>query len=150
MATAEHYRAYTPKPFTRAERDSTTILFGARHWRLERVSCMPNTMSIGAMAGVPGKHPDILYAPLEIKGDAEVHALSRCQMILTEAKKRAQRELDDMLARTGLTPGDVRAHLDAHPEMKGATYRVPPAGVAGVAADLVLHVAARTGRRAAA
>ena len=79
MATAEHYRAYTPKPFTRAKRDSTTILFGGRHWRLE-----------------------------------------------------------------------LRAHLDAHPEMKGATYRVPPAGVAGVAADLVLHVAARTGHRAAA
>ena len=36
-ATAEHYRAYTPKPFTRAERDSTTILFGGLHWRLERV-----------------------------------------------------------------------------------------------------------------
>jgi hypothetical protein len=44
----------------------------------------------------------------------------------------------------------VRAHLDAHPEMKRATYRVPHADVAGVAADLVLHVAARTGRRAAA
>ena len=78
-ATAEHYRAYAP------------------------YSCMPNTMSIGAMAGVLGKHPDILYAPLEIKGDAEVHALSRCQMILTEAKKRAQREFEDVLARTGLT-----------------------------------------------
>src|SRR6185369_6694052 len=35
--TTEHYRAYTPKPFTRAERDSTTILFGGLHWRIERV-----------------------------------------------------------------------------------------------------------------
>jgi len=117
---------------------------------LSPYSCMPNTMSTGAMAGVLGKHPDILYAPLEIKGDAEVHALSRCQMILTEAKKRAQRELDDALARTGLTLGDVRAHLDAHPEMKRATYRVPHGDAVGVAANLVLHVAARTGRRAAA
>ena len=58
---------------------------------LSPYACMPNTMSIGAMAGVVGKHPDLLYAPLEIKGDAEVHALSRCQMILTEAKKRARR-----------------------------------------------------------
>ena len=58
---------------------------------LSPYSCMPNTMSIGAMAAVLGKYPDLLYAPLEIKGDAEVHALSRCQMILTEAKKRAQR-----------------------------------------------------------
>ena len=117
---------------------------------LSPYACMPNTMSIGAMAGVVGKHPDLLYAPLEIKGDAEVHALSRCQMILTEAKKRAQREFNDVLARTGLTVGDVRAHLDAHPEMKRATYRVPHGDAAGVAANLVLHVAARTGRRAAA
>ena len=32
-----HYRAYTPRPFTRAERDSVTILFGGLHWRVERV-----------------------------------------------------------------------------------------------------------------
>jgi hypothetical protein len=32
-------------------------------------------MSVGAMAGVMARHPDLLYAPLEIKGDAEVHAL---------------------------------------------------------------------------
>jgi predicted nucleotide-binding protein (sugar kinase/HSP70/actin superfamily) len=109
---------------------------------LSPYSCMPNTMSIGAMGGVIGKYPDLLYAPLEIKGDAEVHALSRCQMILTEAKKRAQREFDEALARTGLTVDQVRAHLDAHPEMKRATYRVPHAGVVGTAANLVLHVAA--------
>ena len=36
-ATTEHYRAYTPKPFTRAERDSVTILFGGLHWRVERL-----------------------------------------------------------------------------------------------------------------
>jgi predicted nucleotide-binding protein (sugar kinase/HSP70/actin superfamily) len=110
---------------------------------LSPYSCMPNTMSIGAMAGVIGKYPDLLYAPLEIKGDAEVHALSRCQMILTEAKKRAQRELDEVLERTGLTLERVRAYLDAHPEMKRATYRVPHRGCAGQAANLVLHVAER-------
>ena len=115
---------------------------------LSPYSCMPNTMSIGAMAGVIGKYPDLLYAPLEIKGDAEVHALSRCQMILTEAKKRAQMEMDEMLARTGLTLDAVRAHVDAHPELKRATYRVPPSGLAsGTAANLALHVAQRMGRR---
>ena len=117
---------------------------------LSPYSCMPNTMSVGAMSGVIGKYPDLLYAPLEIKGDAEVHALSRCQMILTEAKKRAQREMDDVLARTGLTLDEVRAYLDAHAEMKRATYRVPRAGAAGTAARMVLHVAAKMGRRVAA
>jgi predicted nucleotide-binding protein (sugar kinase/HSP70/actin superfamily) len=113
---------------------------------LSPYSCMPNTMSVGAMSGVIGKYPDLLYAPLEIKGDAEVHALSRCQMILTEAKKRAQREMDDVLARTGLTLDEVRAYVDAHPAMKKATYRIPRAGAAGTAARLVLHVAAKMGR----
>ncbi len=114
---------------------------------LSPYSCMPNTMSIGAMAGVLGKYPDLLYAPIEIKGDAEVHALSRCQMILTEAKKRAQREYDEALERTGLTPEAVRAFVEEHPEMKRATYRVPHGGVVGTAANLVLHVAARRGGR---
>src|SRR6059036_4037819 len=109
---------------------------------LSPYSCMPNTMSIGAMAGVVGRYPDLLYAPLEIKGDAEVHALSRCQMILTEAKKRAQREFEETLERTRLTVDEVRAYVDAHPVMKRATYRVPHSGaVAGTGAKLVLHVA---------
>ena len=115
---------------------------------LSPYSCMPNTMSIGAMAGVIGKHPEILYAPLEIKGDAEIHALSRCQMILTEAKKRAQREFDDVLARTGLTVDEVRAYIEAHPEMKKATYLIPHDGTAaGTAAKTVIHVATKLGRR---
>src|SRR6059036_1865195 len=114
---------------------------------LSPYSCMPNTMSVGAMSGVIGKYPDLLYAPLEIKGDAEVHALSRCQMILTEAKKRAQREFDDALQGTGLTLDEVRAYLDAHPEMKKATYRVPHDGrAAGTAAKMVLHIATKMGR----
>jgi predicted nucleotide-binding protein (sugar kinase/HSP70/actin superfamily) len=114
---------------------------------LSPYSCMPNTMSIGAMAGVIGKYPEILYAPLEIKGDAEIHALSRCQMILTEAKKRAQREFDDTLARTGLSVDEVRAYLEKHPEMKQATYRIPHDNTAaGTAAKLVLHVARRMGK----
>jgi predicted nucleotide-binding protein (sugar kinase/HSP70/actin superfamily) len=116
---------------------------------LSPYSCMPNTMSVGAMAGVLGQHPDLLYAPLEIKGDAEVHALSRCQMILSEARRRAQSEFEDVLARTGLTEGEVRAHVDANPAMRRATWKVPHAGAAGVAANLVLQVAGLRGRRPA-
>lgn len=109
---------------------------------LSPYSCMPNTMSIGAMAAVLGKHPDLLYAPLEIKGDAEVHALSRCQMVLTEAKKRAQREFEQVLERTKLSMTDLRAAVHARPELARATCRVPRYGVAGTAANLALHIAA--------
>jgi predicted nucleotide-binding protein (sugar kinase/HSP70/actin superfamily) len=113
---------------------------------LSPYACMPNTMSIGAMGNVLGKHPDLLYAPLEIKGDAEVHALSRCQMILTEAKKRAQLEADQALKQTGLTFERARAFIEDHPEMKKATYRVPHCGAAGTAASLILHIGERMAR----
>jgi predicted nucleotide-binding protein (sugar kinase/HSP70/actin superfamily) len=106
---------------------------------LSPYSCMPNTMSIGAMAAVLGKHPDLLYAPLEIKGDAEVHALSRCQMILTEARRRAQREYEEALARTGRTVERLRERETA--VMRRATYHVPHYGVAGTAANYALHLA---------
>jgi predicted nucleotide-binding protein (sugar kinase/HSP70/actin superfamily) len=106
---------------------------------LSPYSCMPNTMSIGAMTAVIGKHPDLLYAPLEIKGDAEVHALSRCQMILTEAKKRAHKEYEEVLARTGRTADQLKERETA--EMRRATYRVPHYGVVGTAANYALHLA---------
>jgi predicted nucleotide-binding protein (sugar kinase/HSP70/actin superfamily) len=109
---------------------------------LSPYSCMPNTMSIGAMAAVLGRYPDMLYAPLEIKGDAEVHALSRCQMILTEAKKRAQREYEEVLERTGFDEAGLRKAFDSHPELKRATHCAPRYGVAGTAANIALHLAA--------
>lgn len=106
---------------------------------LSPYSCMPNTMSIGAMAAVVGKYPDLLYAPLEIKGDAEVHALSRCQMILTEAKKRAQREYEQVLEKTGFTRDKLLSRVEKH--MTAATYKVPHGGAAGSAANFALHLA---------
>jgi predicted nucleotide-binding protein (sugar kinase/HSP70/actin superfamily) len=105
-------------------------------------SCMPNTMSVGSMANVLGKYPDLLYAPIEIKGDAEVHALSRCQMILTEAKRRAQGEFENVLAKLGVTVEDVRRYEAEHPEVRRASYRVPHMGYAGTAANYVTHLAA--------
>jgi len=106
---------------------------------LSPYSCMPNTMSIGAMAAVLGKYPELLYAPLEIKGDAEVHALSRCQMILTEAKKRAQREFEETIERTGVPLATLQSRIT--PEMRKATYKVPRYGAAGTAANFALHLA---------
>jgi predicted nucleotide-binding protein (sugar kinase/HSP70/actin superfamily) len=108
---------------------------------LSPYSCMPNTMSVGAMANVLGKYPDLLYAPIEIKGDAEIHALSRCQMILTEAKKRAQRDFDAVLQKTGLTVDAIRHYEARHPELRRASYRVPHVGYAGTAANYVAHLA---------
>jgi predicted nucleotide-binding protein (sugar kinase/HSP70/actin superfamily) len=107
---------------------------------LSPYSCMPNTMSIGSMAGVLGKYPDMLYAPIEIKGDAEIHALSRTQMILTEAKRRSTNEFEQVLEKLGVTVEDIRAYEAKHPEVKSATYKVPHLGYAGTSANYVTHL----------
>jgi hypothetical protein len=96
------------------------------------------------MAGVIGQHPDLLYAPIEVKGDAEVHALSRCQMILTEAKKRAIREYVAAMEASGLAPDTAKPLLDSRPAMKRATYHVPHCGAASMAANTLLHLAGKT------
>jgi len=110
---------------------------------LSPYGCMPNTMSVGAMAGVIGDHPDLLYAPIEVKGDAEAHALSRCQMILTEAKKRAIREYVTAMEVSGLTPEEARPLLKERPGLDRATYELPHCGAAGTAANTLLHLAGK-------
>jgi predicted nucleotide-binding protein (sugar kinase/HSP70/actin superfamily) len=107
---------------------------------LSPYSCMPNTMSVGAMANVLGRHPELLYAPIEVKGDADVHALSRCQMILTDAKVRAHAEFEQALIDTGLSITQLRDIEAAYPAVTRATYRLPH-GHAGTAADYVYHLA---------
>src|SRR5215831_12060264 len=70
--TTEHYRAYTPRPFTRQERDSVTILFGGLHWRAERI--------IQAVLEGSGYHARIL--PVATKDDLltgrEVADIGQC------------------------------------------------------------------------
>ncbi|WP_343079036.1 hypothetical protein [Ostreiculturibacter nitratireducens] len=107
---------------------------------LSPYSCMPNTMSVGAMAGVLGRYPEILYAPLEIKGDSEIHALSRCQMVLTEAKSRARAEYEAALAATGLTEERARELMAARPEIRRGLWKVPHHGAAGTAANVILEL----------
>ena len=110
---------------------------------LSPYSCMPNTMSVGAMAAVVGRFPDLIYAPIEVKGDAEVHALSRCQMILAQARTRAKAELETALEWTGMTIDQARRRVDGDAAMKSATWRVPHGGCVGTAANLVLHLGGR-------
>ena len=96
-----------------------------------------------ALYDVLGDHPDLLYAPIEVKGDAEVHALSRCQMILTEAKKRAAAEFDQALKAAGMTLDQAWERAANDPDLKRASWKLPHRGAAGTAANAVLHMAGK-------
>jgi predicted nucleotide-binding protein (sugar kinase/HSP70/actin superfamily) len=64
--------------------------------------CMPSTQSDGVQVKVMADHPDGLFVSVETSGDGEVHVKSRIQMVLFEAKERANEEFAQVARRLGL------------------------------------------------
>jgi predicted nucleotide-binding protein (sugar kinase/HSP70/actin superfamily) len=115
---------------------------------LKPFGCMPSTQSDGAQSAVVGRYPDLIFLPIETAGDGEVHARSRVQMALADAKAQARREFDIVLAATGRRLDEIRAYTDDHPALRRALSPVPHyPGVAGGAARFVRHVSALMDRR---
>jgi len=110
---------------------------------LKPFGCLPSTQSDGTQPAVVSRHPEVLFLPVETAGDGEIHARSRVQMVLADAKARARREFERALGATGKSLDDVRDYVGRHPALQHPLYRVPPRpGVAGTAANFVLHVSA--------
>lgn len=108
---------------------------------LKPFGCMPSTQSDGAQSAVVGHFKDVMFLPVETAGDGEVHARSRVQMVLADAKARARREFETTVEATGKRLGDIRSYVADHPDLRRALYPVPQhPGIAGVAANFVLHV----------
>jgi predicted nucleotide-binding protein (sugar kinase/HSP70/actin superfamily) len=114
---------------------------------LKPFGCMPSSQSDGVQSAVINKFKDMIFLPIETSGEGEVNAHSRVQMALGEAKVKAKAEFEQCLNSTGKTLQEIRAYIDEHPELKRPFYRVPHReGVAGTAAQFVLHVSDRIDR----
>jgi predicted nucleotide-binding protein (sugar kinase/HSP70/actin superfamily) len=114
---------------------------------LKPFGCMPSTQSDGAQSAVINHYKDMIFLPLETSGEGEVNAHSRVQMALGEAKAKARLEFEQCLGKTGKSLEQIRAYVDEHPELKRPFYKVPHVeGVAGTAAQFVLHVSKRMDR----
>ncbi len=110
---------------------------------------MPSTQSDGVQSAVVNKYKDMIFLPIETSGEGEVNAHSRVQMALGEAKAKARLEFDQCIQKTGHSVEQVRAYVEEHPELKRPFYKVPHVdGVAGTAAQFVLHVGKRIDRDA--
>jgi hypothetical protein len=108
---------------------------------LKPFGCMPSSQSDGVQSAVISRFPEILFVPIETSGDAEINALSRVQMALSDARARAADEFRRALAATGRTLDEIRQYTASHTEVRRALYRVPGRrGVTGTAARFVLHV----------
>ncbi len=114
---------------------------------LKPFGCMPSSQSDGVQSAVINKFKDMIFLPIETSGEGEVNAHSRVQMALGEAKVKAKNEFEQCLKSTGKSLQEIRAYIDEHPELKRPFYHVPHLeGVAGTAAQFVLHVNDRIDR----
>ena len=108
---------------------------------LKPFGCMPSTQSDGVQSTVAAKVKNVLFLPIETAAEGEMHAHSRVQMVLVEARQRAEQEFDQALASTGKKLNEIRRYVDEHAELRSPFHHVPASpGVAGVAANFVLHV----------
>jgi predicted nucleotide-binding protein (sugar kinase/HSP70/actin superfamily) len=108
---------------------------------LKPFGCMPSSQSDGIQSAVVNRFRDMIFLPIETSGEGEVNAHSRVQMALGEAKFKAKAEFQDALAATGRSIEQVRDFVARHPALRRPLYKVPHHhGVAGVAANFVLHV----------
>jgi predicted nucleotide-binding protein (sugar kinase/HSP70/actin superfamily) len=111
---------------------------------LKPFGCMPSTQSDGVQSAVANKYKEMIFLPIETSGEGEVNAHSRVQMALGEAKAKAKGEFESCLKSTGKRLEDIKAFVADHPEMRRPFYHVPhQAGVAGTAAQFILHTAKR-------
>lgn len=109
---------------------------------LKPFGCMPSTQSDGVMASVISKHEDILFVSVETSGDGDINAISRVQMALADAKRRAQREFDEALESTGRELEQIQDFVAKRPDLRRPSLVLAHhPGVTGVAANFILHVA---------
>jgi predicted nucleotide-binding protein (sugar kinase/HSP70/actin superfamily) len=110
---------------------------------LKPFGCMPSTQSDGAQSAVISHFKEMIYIPIETSGEGDVNAHSRVQMALGEAKMKAKNEFARVLQETGHTLDDIRAYVEAHPEMQRPSWQITHhQGVVGTAANFVKQVAA--------
>jgi predicted nucleotide-binding protein (sugar kinase/HSP70/actin superfamily) len=114
---------------------------------LKPFGCMPSSQSDGVQSAVINKFKEMIFLPIETSGEGEVNAHSRVQMALGEAKVKAKAEFEQCLKSTGKNLQEIREYIEEHPELKRPFYKVPHReGVAGTAAQFILHVSDRIDR----
>jgi len=114
---------------------------------LKPFGCMPSSQSDGVQSAVINKFKDMIFLPIETSGEGEINAHSRVQMALGEAKFKAKLEFEEAVKATGKRLEDIREYVAEHAELRKPFYHVPHReGIAGTAAQFVLHVSDRMDR----
>jgi len=84
--------------------------------------CLPSTASDGVQSKVIADYPNILFLPLETSGDSEVNFKSRAQMVLFEAKQKAQEEAEKVIHENNIDVEAVKEFVKNNPQYRSGMF----------------------------
>jgi predicted nucleotide-binding protein (sugar kinase/HSP70/actin superfamily) len=103
--------------------------------------CLPSLQSDAVQAGLAERFPEMVFLSVETAAEGEVHAYSRVQMALAEARVKAQNEFETALRSTRQPLDRIRRFVSLHPELRSPLFRVTRrSGIVSTAANFVLDV----------
>ena len=107
---------------------------------LKPFGCLPSIQSDAVQASLMERFPELSFLPIETSADGEVHAYSRVQMALAEARTKASAEFKQTLQTARHSLEDIRSFVAQHPELRHPFYPIPHrAGIVSTAANFLLH-----------
>jgi predicted nucleotide-binding protein (sugar kinase/HSP70/actin superfamily) len=107
---------------------------------LKPFGCLPSVQSDGIQASLVERFPKVSFLPVETSADGEIHAYSRAQMALSEAKAKAQSEFEQVLRSTRRSIEEIQEFIADHPELRHPLHPIPrTSGVVSTAANFVLY-----------
>ncbi len=107
---------------------------------LKPFGCLPSVQSDAVQASLVERFPEVSFLPIETSADGEIHAYSRAQMALSEARAKALIEFEQVLRSTRRSIEEIRDFVADYPELRHPLHPVPrTAGVVSTAANFVLH-----------
>jgi predicted nucleotide-binding protein (sugar kinase/HSP70/actin superfamily) len=107
---------------------------------LKPFGCLPSIQSDAVQASLVERFPEVSFLPIETSADGEIHAYSRVQMALSEARVKASQEFEQAVRSAHHSLEDIRSFVASQPQMRHALYPIPRhPGIVSTAANFLLH-----------
>jgi hypothetical protein len=104
--------------------------------------------SDAVQASLVERYPEVSFLPIETSGDGEIHAYSRVQMALSEARSKASQEFERAIQSAHHSLDEIRGFVALHAELRHPLYPIPRRpGVISTAANFLLPADQRTTAR---
>ncbi len=107
---------------------------------LKPFGCLPSVQSDAVQASLVERFPEVSFLSIETSADGEIHAYSRVQMALSEARAKATTEFAQALHKARHSLDEIREFVAAHAELRHPLFPIPRhAGVVSTAANFLLY-----------